>query len=154
MAATTHIRIKKFTFDEFKIIKEVLIEWNYEWLEYDIIHESESYIWADKDLLLRVFNNLFKNAIQATSPETGKIKVTLKEVDDSYEVSVEDNGVGIKEEEREKIFVPYFTTKSTGTGLGLAMCKQIVEGMSGEIWFESELDVGTTFYVSFPKFSE
>lgn len=42
MAATTHIRIKEFTFDEFKIIKEVLIEWNYEWLEYDIIYESEN----------------------------------------------------------------------------------------------------------------
>ncbi|MBN4072941.1 ATP-binding protein, partial [Crocinitomix catalasitica] len=112
-------------------------------------------IWADKDLLLRVFNNLIKNAIQAVSAgESGKIRLRLVEGGDSYLVSVQDNGKGISQEQKENIFLPYFTTKSTGTGLGLAMSKQIVEGMKGRIWFESELNKGTTFYVSFPKHVE
>lgn len=114
--------------------------------------QSEALIWADKDLLLRVFNNLIKNALQsAPVGSTGKINIQLTEENETYTVSVKDNGVGIKPSEQDKIFVPYFTTKSKGTGLGLAMSKQIIEGMKGKIWFDSELDVGTTFFVTFPK---
>ena len=114
--------------------------------------QSEALIWADKDLLLRVFNNLIKNALQsAPVGSTGKINIQLTEQNETYTVSVKDNGVGIKPSEQDKIFVPYFTTKSKGTGLGLAMSKQIIEGMKGKIWFDSELDVGTTFFVTFPK---
>ncbi|MEZ4923153.1 MAG: HAMP domain-containing sensor histidine kinase [Crocinitomicaceae bacterium] len=123
--------------------------------EYDIHLEvktaNDAIIWADKDLLLRVFNNLIKNAIQAVPmDERGNIQVVIEENQDRYIVSVKDNGVGIEPDAMDKIFVPYFTTKSKGTGLGLAMSKQIVEGMRGQIWFESEVGVGTTFYVSFP----
>lgn len=115
--------------------------------------EDDSPIWADKDLLLRVFNNLIKNAIQAVPMDTkGQIEVKLVSMNDEYIVSVKDNGVGIDTEAQEKIFVPYFTTKSKGTGLGLAMSKQIIEGMKGKIWFESQENVGTTFYVSFPAY--
>ncbi len=118
----------------------------------DIEVEKDAMIWADKDLLLRVFNNLIKNAIQAIPvTEEGRIEVFMVEKGDDYLVTIRDNGKGIKDDEKEKIFVPYFTTKSTGTGLGLAMTKQIVESMNGEIWFETKLDVGTSFYVSFPK---
>ena len=114
--------------------------------------QSEALIWADKDLLLRVFNNLIKNALQSVPVgSTGKINIQLTEENETYTVSVKDNGVGIKPSEQDKIFVPYFTTKSKGTGLGLAMSKQIIEGMKGKIWFDSELDVGTTFFVTFPK---
>jgi len=114
--------------------------------------KSEALIWADKDLLLRVFNNLIKNALQSVAVgSTGNIKIVLTEQKDSYTVSVKDNGVGIKPTEKDKIFVPYFTTKSKGTGLGLAMSKQIIEGMKGNIWFESQMDVGTTFFITFPK---
>jgi two-component system nitrogen regulation sensor histidine kinase NtrY len=60
---------------------------------------------------------------------------------------VKDNGTGIPTEVQESIFVPNFTTKSSGMGLGLAMVKNIIEGMGGEIWFETKLDVGTTFYI-------
>lgn len=114
--------------------------------------EEDAIIWADKDLLLRVFNNLIKNATQAIAPdEKGDIRVTLVQKGSQFIVGVKDNGVGIEEEAKERIFVPYFTTKSTGTGLGLAMSKQIVESMNGNIWFDSEVNVGTTFYVSFPR---
>ena len=113
-------------------------------------------IWADKDLLLRVFNNLFTNALQAIrsledDDRKGIVQVELEETVDYFIVRVRDNGIGIPLSEREKIFVPYFTTKSTGTGLGLAMSKQIIENLNGKIWFESEVDVGTTFFVSFKK---
>lgn len=114
--------------------------------------KSTALIWADKDLLLRVFNNLIKNALQSVPVgSTGKINIQLTEQNETYTVSVKDNGVGIKPSEQDKIFVPYFTTKSKGTGLGLAMSKQIIEGMKGKIWFDSELGVGTTFFVTFPK---
>jgi len=121
----------------------------------DIQAADDSLIWADKDLTLRVFNNLIKNALQAIpSGEKGEIKVTIVEKETNYIVGIKDNGVGIKESEKEKIFVPYFTTKSTGTGLGLAMSKQIVESMNGSIWFNSEVGVGTTFFVTFPKLNK
>ena len=113
---------------------------------------DEALVWADKDLLLRVFNNLIKNAIQAIPVgEEGRIKVIIDEKGNNFVVTVKDNGVGITDEQKEKLFVPYFTTKSTGTGLGLAMCKQIVENMNGEIGFESTFGMGTSFFVEFPK---
>jgi signal transduction histidine kinase len=115
--------------------------------------DNEAMIWADKTLCLRVFNNLIKNAIQAIpSNEEGLIKIFLSNEDDHYLVEVRDNGVGITEEQSKKIFVPYFTTKSTGTGLGLAMSQQIIENMNGKISFQSKIDRGTSFYVSFPKY--
>jgi signal transduction histidine kinase len=127
--------------------------------DYDInldnLVSSEAIIWADKDLLLRVFNNIIANAIQAIpSDQRGKIEVIITESQNEFEVAVKDNGAGIKDEARENIFTPYFTTKSKGTGLGLAMSKQIVEGMKGSIWFESKMNEGTTFYVSFPKIND
>jgi signal transduction histidine kinase len=63
---------------------------------------------------------------------------------------VKDNGEGIPEETRAKIFVPNFTTKTSGTGLGLAMCKSIVEQAGGNIWFNTETNQGTTFFVQLP----
>lgn len=116
------------------------------------IDPTEAIVWADKDLLLRVFNNLVKNALQAIPVgEKGLIEVGLTDNGDYFTIFVKDNGIGIKEEEKDRIFVPYFTTKSTGTGLGLAMSKQIIESMKGEIWFESKPGTGTTFFINFPK---
>jgi signal transduction histidine kinase len=113
---------------------------------------SDALIWADKDLILRVFNNLIKNAIQAAGHEnSAEVLVVISESADNYEVSVSDKGVGIDDEAKERIFVPYFTTKSKGTGLGLAMSKQIIENLNGTIYFESVANEGTTFYVTFPK---
>lgn len=121
-------------------------------IKLEIETTEEPIIWADKDLLLRVFNNLVKNALQAVPKgKDAYIMITLTAHEDRFEVSVKDNGKGIKPEEREKIFVPYFTTKSKGTGLGLAMSKQIIESMKGTIDFETAVNEGTTFFVTFPK---
>ena len=116
--------------------------------------KTEPNIWADRNLCLRVFNNLIKNALQAIPPDKqGLIEILMTESEDDFMVEIKDNGVGIDDEAAKKMFIPYFTTKSTGTGLGLAMSKQIIENMKGSIWFESEKGNGTSFFVSFPKTS-
>ena len=109
------------------------------------------FVLADKDLMLRVFNNLLKNAIQAIiDKDDAAIHIQVKLIDSNYCIEFMDNGSGIKEEVQPKIFVPYFTTKGTGTGLGLAMVKQIIENHRGSITFTSSED-GTTFFITLPK---
>ena len=99
---------------------------------------------ADKDQLLRVINNLVNNAIQSIT-EKGEIILGIEEKNNSYLISVTDTGMGISDSNKNKIFQPNFSTKSFGTGLGLAMCKRIIEQHGGEIWFESESGKGATF---------
>lgn len=113
---------------------------------------EEIYVMADRDQFVRVFNNLLKNAIQAIpEKEDGLIEISIRTLEhDKIQISIKDNGVGIAREEESKIFVPYFTTKGTGTGLGLAMVKQIIENHKGSIDFETEVNVGTTFYIVLP----
>jgi len=116
---------------------------------------SKIFIVADKDQFVRVFNNLIKNAIQAIpSDKTGIVAIAIKVIDNKVHVSVSDNGIGISKSQEGKIFVPYFTTKSTGTGLGLAMVKQIIENHRGTIDFESTLGEGTTFEIILPLADE
>lgn len=117
--------------------------------------EGEAFVNADKEQLLRAFNNLIKNAAQAI-PEVrkGKITVTLSAEKQRFLIAVSDNGSGIDEDVIDKIFVPNFTTKTGGMGLGLAMVKNIVETANGAIWFETKAEVGTTFFVSLPCYSE
>ncbi len=106
---------------------------------------------GDKDQLLRSFNNLLKNAIEATeSKDRGIIRIKIINNQKFAFVEVEDNGKGIDTELQDKIFVPNFTTKSSGTGLGLAFVKQAIENAGGTIHFNSEPNAGTTFYLSFP----
>jgi signal transduction histidine kinase len=115
----------------------------------DIQFNSEidvAFVNADKDQLLRVLNNLVNNAIQAIEDDKrGEIFLSLVKENECYMVCVSDNGTGINEDVKQKIFQPNFSTKSYGTGLGLAMCKRIIEHHNGSIWFESETNKGTTF---------
>jgi signal transduction histidine kinase len=102
----------------------------------------------DKSQLLRVFTNLMKNAVEAIPEDRkGHISVELKKEGDDALIVFKDNGTGIPENIVDKIFSPYFTTKSSGTGLGLAMTKNIIEFWNGQIWFETEPGKGTTFFV-------
>ncbi len=106
----------------------------------------------DRTQLIRVVTNLVKNAIQAIASQTGpQIIVQVGETNGDVQIQVSDNGVGISEENRDKVFEPKFTTKSSGMGLGLAMVKNIVKTYNGSITFTSQEDVGTTFTVTFPK---
>jgi two-component system, NtrC family, nitrogen regulation sensor histidine kinase NtrY len=107
---------------------------------------------ADKSQLLRVFTNLLENAKQAIPDGTpGRIRIAVEVAGDRATVKITDNGVGISRDAASKIFEPYFTTKSSGTGLGLAMTKKIIELWEGEIGFESEAGQGATFFVTLRK---
>lgn len=112
-------------------------------------------IFADKEQISRVFINLFKNAIQAVE-KGGQpiIKIDLNVENDKVTVYVADNGNGIPEELREKLFRPNFTTKSSGMGLGLAIIKNIIEDIGGTIRFVTETGKGTTFILEFPVFNK
>jgi len=106
----------------------------------------------DRTQLIRVVTNLVKNAIQATKNiESPKILVDVQTIGSDVHITVSDNGIGITEENKPKIFEPKFTTKTSGMGLGLAMVKNIMETYNGSINFTSQEGKGTVFTVTFPK---
>jgi signal transduction histidine kinase len=106
---------------------------------------------ADRDHLMRVFNNLLKNAQQAIPEDReGRVEVRLRSTEAEAIAEVCDNGTGIAEEDRERIFRPNFTTKGSGMGLGLAMVQRMVEGAGGRVWFESREGAGSSFFVALP----
>jgi len=109
-------------------------------------------IFADKEQITQVFNNLIKNAIQEIGNEKhAVISISINENDKVYIVEVKDNGNGIPTEIQDKLFIPNFTTKSSGMGLGLAIVKKIVETSQGKIYFKTQLNHGTSFFIEFPK---
>ena len=107
----------------------------------------------DRTQLIRVVTNLVKNGTQAIpeDAENPKIEVRVFSKGNMINITVEDNGSGISEENKAKVFEPKFTTKTSGMGLGLAMVKNIVETYNGSITFVSQEGKGTTFTVTFPK---
>lgn len=113
--------------------------------------EDSVFVYADPEQMVQVFNNLLKNAIQAI-PESrdGKIQVGIIKDTKWVRISISDNGSGIDPLLHDKLFVPNFTTKSTGMGLGLAITKNIIELTGGSISFKTEPDKGTTFEVTLP----
>jgi signal transduction histidine kinase len=104
---------------------------------------------VDPTFLKRMLLNLIKNATQAM-PNGGELTIKAYEDQQSLCISVEDTGAGISEEDKLKIFTPLFTTKAKGQGLGLAVCKKLVETHNGEITFESETGKGTKFMIKLP----
>lgn len=111
---------------------------------------------ADKAMIETVFRNLISNAIKFT-PSGGKILVSTKVDADNFIISVSDNGIGINENDIQKLFrideclSTYGTENERGTGLGLILCKEFVEKHGGKIWLESEVGIGSTFFFTLPK---
>lgn len=145
--------ISKETFDVTEIIQLLTTLHNADSkVHIEHITEPGNYlIAADKNQINRLFTNLIKNAIEAAGKQA-EAYITIKQsrIESTIIISVTDNGTGIPVEMWNKIFSPNFTTKSSGTGLGLAICKGIVENAGGSIWFETEQQKGTCFYVSLP----
>lgn len=107
-------------------------------------------ILGDKEQLSRAFMNIITNAVQAM-PNGGKLKIsTFSGNPKSVSVKFEDTGIGMTKEVKEKIFQPYFTTKESGTGLGMAIVQRIITDHKGTIEVESEVNVGTKLTISFP----
>jgi len=108
-------------------------------------------VMADREHLNGIFSNLLKNALQSIPAERkGRIDITLSATLDKVQVRIRDNGSGIPDELKPRMFTPNFTTKSSGMGLGLSIVKRYVETAGGTIWFESEHDKGTSFVVELP----
>ena len=119
-------------------------------------HPGNAYfVYADREQMVRVFTNLIKNAIQAIPDNReGHVHIEMKKENGMIHVTVKDNGIGIPDNERDRIFTPNFTTKTGGMGLGLAMVKNIVESCGGSVRFESRPDESTVFYLLLPVYSE
>jgi len=104
---------------------------------------------VDPTFMKRVFTNLIINSVQAM-PEGGRLEIRLKKTEKAAFIILRDTGIGISEENLGKIFQPLFTTKSKGIGLGLAVCKRLVESLGGSIMVESKVGEGSTFKVIIP----
>jgi signal transduction histidine kinase len=110
-------------------------------------------VMGNDDKLKQVFLNLFKNACEAM-PDGGKLTVETRKSDGKIDISVTDTGMGIKKEDMNRIFDPFFSTKGVkGTGLGLSVSYGIVRSLNGSVEVESEVGKGTTFRVTLPTVS-
>ena len=120
----------------------------------EIVCHNLPTVMADSTQLMQMFQNLIGNAIKFRSPRSLKIEISAERLDDSWLFSVQDNGIGIDPQFGDRIFVIFQRLHTRdeypGTGMGLAICKKIVECHRGNIWVESELDQGATFYFTIP----
>ncbi|WP_299431164.1 ATP-binding protein [uncultured Maribacter sp.] len=139
------------TLNVVKIVKLALDIFNKDYIHF-ISEEKEIIAKLDRTQLIRVITNLVKNAIQAV-PEVAspRILVSMASEETYVKIMVADNGIGILDENKDKIFEPKFTTKTSGMGLGLGMVKNIVESYKGIISYTSQPGKGTVFTVKFPK---
>lgn len=139
------------TLNVVEIVKLALDIFNEDYIFFDAEYEK---IIAkfDRTQLIRVVTNLVKNGIQAIPEnQTPKILISVSTSKKDVVITVADNGSGVSEENKDKVFEPKFTTKTSGMGLGLAMVKNIVETYKGSITFKSKENSGTVFKVKFPR---
>ena len=141
---------------------QLLIFDNRDNIKIEYIGLKETFVMAPKPQLIRVFVNLITNAIQAVEIQQkegeaqteGKVFIGLRKSirEGYYDITFEDNGPGVSEENLDKLFTPNFTTKSSGTGLGLAICRNIIEKCEGEIRYQRSFALGgAAFIVTIPK---
>jgi signal transduction histidine kinase len=114
------------------------------------LDDSVGTIRADSEQLGRAVQNLLLNAIDAM-PAGGDLAVRTRRVNGGVRIEVSDTGEGLTEEERQRLFTPYYTTKQHGTGLGLAIVQSVVADHSGKVWVVSERGRGATFHIEIPS---
>lgn len=143
---------QKETLNVVEIVKLALDIFNEDYIEFKA-EEDEIIAKMDRTQLIRVVTNLVKNSIQSIpeNKNNPKVIVEVKSANKHIQIQVIDNGKGISEDNKTKVFEPKFTTKTSGTGLGLAMVKNIVETYNGTITLTSKKDKGTIFTVTIPK---
>lgn len=128
-------------------------EANYRGVELTVNLEDTGRIEGNARELKQVLINLVRNAFDALEGTAGKIEIRLRqeEQDGSTRIEVADNGCGMTEEQIARIFEPFFTTKATGTGLGLPVCKKIIDSHGGTLSVTSQIGVGTKFLIRFAR---
>ncbi len=121
-----------------------------------VFPKVDVFVHVDKVKMIRVLTNVIQNAMQSIPDDlTGQIILTTtKQPNNLIDITIEDNGQGIPKELHAKIFEPNFTTKSSGSGLGLAMCKDIITKTGGNIYFESSKGKGTAFHILIPLYKD
>lgn len=134
------------------VVKHSLDIFTEDYIEY-LPQEKELYASLDKTQLVRIVTNLVKNSIQAIkeTDKNPKIEVKVASEGNSVKITVSDNGKGISEKNKELVFEPKFTTKTSGMGLGLSIIKNIIEAYDGSISLTSTKGVGTVFTIILPK---
>lgn len=120
---------------------------------FDVDYQSHEKVFVDRDLSITLMNNLISNAIKYS--DQGTIHITTKEVNEEYVIEIKDEGVGLSQEDCEKVFERFYrvdkarSRASGGSGLGLSIVKSIVDAHGGKIKVESELGKGTTFFIHY-----
>lgn len=151
--------LRDVIYDANTIVRYAAVEKNLA-LRTTIDQTLPKFIRADANRLRQVLVNLLNNAVKFTQHGSVSLSCTLKHnhetLSDALHIEITDTGIGIATESLNDIFKGYFQADETispqygGTGLGLNICKRIVESQGGEIWVHSQLGIGTTFYVDFP----
>ena len=150
LAEHEHVDLEKILKKSLKNL-QLSLEENNAQITYDPLPEVE----VNPPMIGQVFQNLIANALKYRCNDHPKIHISCQDMEDEYVVSVKDNGIGISQENLERIFVIFQRLHSRdeyeGTGIGLAITKKIIDQHGGRIWAESRIDVGSTFYFTLPK---
>ncbi len=139
------------------VLKSVIFNLNHSIMENNasITNDPLPNIIADENQMIQILQNLISNAIKFHGKEDPKIHVSVENAENEYIFSVKDNGIGIESEFFEKIFIIFQRLHKKdeygGTGIGLAVCKKIIQRHKGKIWVKSEKGKGSTLYFSIPK---
>jgi len=146
------LKIKKIKLGELnEIISKISPGDGKKKIKLEIIFDKELSVNADKSELIVILNELIQNTTDFLPEQDGKIEIGAKEQNGNVLFSVKDNGKGISKEKQTEIFDMSRTRTHSGVGLGLSICKGLIEGMKGKIWLESEEGKGATFFFTIPK---
>lgn len=131
-------------------IKNIQANINEKQIDFEISLPETIFVKTDHDKLKQILINIIQNAVEAIS-EKGLIEITAEIRNNTAEISINDNGSGMDEETRRNAFKPFFTTKTKGTGLGLAVVERLVKSIGGFMELQSERERGTKFKISIPR---
>jgi light-regulated signal transduction histidine kinase (bacteriophytochrome) len=120
-----------------------------------VVHDPLPTVFADRGQMTQLLQNLIGNAIKFRGAESPQVHISAAEAEDDWTISVTDNGIGIAPEHAERVFQIFQRLHTRdqypGTGIGLAVCRKIVERHHGKIWLDSTRGVGTTFHFTLHK---